>query len=143
MSYPATEAVEEITRAPGMGRILVVEDDPGVRAYSVETLRDLGFYVREAPNARAALEMLRNDRGIDLLFSDVGLPGMSGPELVREALQLRPQLKILLTTGYAQDQTIERVRSEPGVILIAKPFGRAELVQKIRLLLQPPSQQCA
>ena len=67
----------------------------------------------------------------------------SGPNSCARTVQLRPQLKILLTTGYAQDQTIERVRSEPGIILIAKPFGRAELVQKIRLLLQPPSQQCA
>ena len=143
LAQPASEQIEDIVRTPGMGTILVVEDDPGVRAYSGEILRELGFFVREAPNARAALDMLRNNSGIDLLFSDIGLPGMNGPELVREALQLRPQLKILLTTGYAQDKTIELSRSEPGVLLIAKPFGRAELAQKIRTLLSPSSQQCA
>lgn len=119
----------------------MVEDDSDVRAYSGEILRDLGFFVREAANAPAALDMLRSDPGIDVLFSDIGLPGMTGPELVREALQLRPQLKILLTTGYAQDITIDHARSEPGVLLIAKPFGRADLAQKIKSLLQPSSQQ--
>jgi signal transduction histidine kinase/CheY-like chemotaxis protein len=143
LALPVSEPVEEAVRASGMGSILVVEDDPDVRAYSGEILRELGFLVREAPNARAALDMLRNDTGIELLFSDIGLPGMTGPELAREALQLRSDLKILLTTGYAQDKTIDRARSEPGVLLITKPFGRAELAQKIRALLLVSSQQCA
>ncbi len=143
IALPAPQAVAEVPRHAGMGTILVVEDDPGVRGYSTETLRDLGFSVREAANARAALETIRNDASIDLVFSDVGLPGMSGSDLVREALALRPELKILLTTGYAQDDVFGRMRGEPGVLLLAKPFGRAELMQKIRILLQAPSQQCA
>jgi signal transduction histidine kinase/CheY-like chemotaxis protein len=143
IALPAPQVVAEAPRTAGMGTILVVEDDPGVRGYSTETLRDLGFTVREAANARAALDTLRSDASIDLIFTDVGLPGMSGPDLAREALTLRPELKILLTTGYAQDDVFGRMRTEPGVLLIAKPFGRAELMQKIRVLLQSPSQQCA
>lgn len=138
VAQPASETMEDGGRVPDMGAILVVEDDPDVRAYSGEILRDLGFFVREVANAQAALDMLRSDCAIDLLFSDIGLPGMTGTELAREAQQLRPRLKILLTTGYAQDKTIDRARAEPGVLLITKPFGRADLAQKIRALLAAP-----
>ena len=80
----------------------------------------------------------RSDCAIDLLFSDIGLPGMTGTELAREAQQLRPKLRILLTTGYAQETAIDRAQGEPGILLITKPFGRADLAQKIRNLLASP-----
>jgi len=138
----APDSVDNLGGEVGMGTILVVEDDASVRTYSGETLRELGYCVREAPNARAALEVLR-DCEIDLLFSDIGLPGMNGPELVRAALQLRPQLKILLTTGYAQENALDISQSIAGVLLIAKPFGRAQLAEKMRKLLSSTSQKCA
>ena len=141
LAEPVPSKADDAVR--GTGRILVVEDDPDVRAYSAEILRELGFVVREVPNAKLALDLLRTDAGIDLLFSDIGLPGMTGPELMREALKLRPGLKILLTTGYAQDSIIDHVRPERGVLLIAKPFGRADLAKKIGTLFPPSAQQCA
>ncbi len=121
-----------------MGTILVVEDDPDVRAYSAEILRDLGFFVREADNAQTALDILRSDCVIDLLFSDIGLPGMTGTELARESSKLRPDLKVLLTTGYAQEKTIDHARALRGILLLPKPFGRADLAQKIKLVLSSP-----
>ncbi|MGC2050435.1 MAG: response regulator, partial [Methylovirgula sp.] len=127
----AEEKVEEQVR----GTVLVVEDDPDVRTYSAEILRDLGYRVREAGNAKTALETLRESNDFALLFSDVGLPGMNGTELAEEARRLRPQLKILLTTGYAQDALIEHGKFGPGVLLLPKPFARAELAEKIHQLL--------
>ncbi|HEY5226428.1 MAG TPA: ATP-binding protein, partial [Methylovirgula sp.] len=143
LAQSASDASDEIVRAPGAGAtILVVEDDPSVRIYAGEILRELGFFVREAPNARAALEVLRSDSEIDLLFSDIGLPGMNGPELARAALQLRPELKVILATGYARETAVGFSQSLNGALLIAKPFGRAQLAETIRKLLPAP-QKCA
>ncbi len=118
----APEPIEDSVRAPRKNGHAYwwSKTIPTSAPIPAEILRELGFFVREAANAQTALDMLRSDSGIDLLFSDIGLPGMTGPELVREALKLRPELKILLTTGYAQDKTIDHARSEPGVLLIAK-----------------------
>ncbi len=136
----ASAETEERPAGQGMGTILVVEDDADVRAYSADILRDLGYRVREAANAKTALDILQESADFALLFSDIGLPGMNGPELVDEALRLRPRLKVLLTTGYAQDTLMDRCRFERGILLIAKPFARAELAQKIKALLAPPQQ---
>ena len=142
LTASAPAEMQEPAREPGKGTILVVEDDQDVRTYSAEILKELGFCAIEASSAKAALDMLRTDAAIDLLFSDIGLPGMTGQELAHEALRLRPQLKVLLTTGYAQDDLMDRTRADGGILLIAKPFGRASLSQKIRTLLAPSSQQC-
>jgi signal transduction histidine kinase/CheY-like chemotaxis protein len=119
------------------GTVLVVEDDAEVRVYSAEILRDLGFDVRIAENAAEAMTLLRQGIALDLLFSDVGLPGVTGAELAEEALKLRPKLKILLTTGYVQDSTIERCRLVHGIQVLPKPFTRAELADRIRSVLTP------
>ncbi len=128
---------EEKPSGQAQGTVLVVEDDADVRAYSADILRDLGYRVREAGNAKIALDMLRESSDFALLFSDVGLPGMNGAELAEEALRVQPRLKVLLTTGYAQDALIHRCQFEHGILLLAKPFARAELGQKIKQLLTP------
>ncbi len=128
---------EEKSIGQAQGAVLVIEDDPDVRAYSAEILRDLGYRVSEAGNAKAALEMLRESADFSLLFSDVGLPGMNGIELAEEALRLQPKLNVLLTTGYAQDHLIERCQFEHGILLLPKPFTRDDLAQKIKQLLTP------
>lgn len=120
-----------------VGTVLVVEDDAEVRVYSAEILRDLGFDVRVAKDATEALAVLHEDITLDLLFSDVGLPGVTGAELAEEALKLRPELKVLLTTGYVQDSTIERCRFVYGIQVLAKPFTRADLAEKIKSVLAP------
>jgi PAS domain S-box-containing protein len=116
--------------------ILVVEDDDDVRAHSVEILNELGYRVLEAPNAQAALEIMGRQPDVALLFTDVGLPGgMNGRQLAEEALRRRPGLRVLYTTGYAQNAIIHDGRLDAGVELITKPFSYARLAAKLRDLL--------
>lgn len=136
LAEPEPRAVERALPGPA-GTVLVVEDDAEVRGYSAEILRDLGFEVRVTENAAQALEILRTDAELTLLFSDVGLPGVTGAELAEEALKLRPKLKVLLTTGYVQDTTMDRCRFVLGIQVLPKPFTRAELAEKIASVLTP------
>jgi signal transduction histidine kinase/CheY-like chemotaxis protein len=115
--------------------ILAVEDDDEVRAYTVESLTSLGHVVREARDASEALDILRRDKTIELLLTDVGLPGLNGRDLVKQALVLRPDLKTLFTSGYARQAIMQDDRLEEGVQLLVKPFTCEELAQKIRLVL--------
>jgi PAS domain S-box-containing protein len=117
--------------------ILVVEDDEDVRASSVETLRELGYRVLEAPDGAAALSVLEREPAVRLLFTDVGLPGgMNGRQLADEARRRRPALQVLFTTGYARNALVHHGRLDPGVELIVKPFTYAALAAKIRALLE-------
>jgi len=132
---PAEEVPETDTKL-GSETILVVEDDDAVRAFSTDVLRELGYRVLEAPNAGAALEILDRQPHVQLLFTDIGLPGaMSGRQLSDEARQRRHGLKVLLTTGYAKDTIIQTGRLEMGVALISKPFGSADLAKRVRAML--------
>lgn len=116
--------------------ILVLEDDDDVRTYSVEVLRDLGYRVVEAHDGPSALRLLERQARVDLLFSDVVLPGgMTGAEVAAEARELRPELKVLFTTGYARNAIIHHGRLDKGVQLITKPFTSAALAARIRDVL--------
>ncbi len=117
--------------------ILVCEDDPEVRAYTTEVLRELGYCVVAAADGPAALRQLEaSDGKIDLLFTDIVLPsGMNGEMLARQARALRPDLKVLFTTGYARDAIVHQGRLDPGVELITKPFAYAELAARVRDML--------
>ena len=128
------EAEPEKTMALGAAEtILVVEDDTDVRAYSCETLRELGYRVLEAPNGLAGLEMLERHREIQVLFTDVGLPGgMNGRQLADEARNRRADLKVLFTSGYARNAIVHDGRLDSGVELIPKPFTQATLAAKLR-----------
>lgn len=98
--------------------ILVVEDDPDVRAYSVESLRELGYHVLEAKNGSAALQALSSHGEVDLIFSDVVLPGgMSGADMVAKAREKDPTLKALFTTGYSRNAIVHHGRLDKGVYL--------------------------
>jgi PAS domain S-box-containing protein len=117
--------------------VLVVEDDDGVRGYSVETLRELGYRVHEAADGPSALRLLeRPDIAVDLLFTDVVMPGMSGKELSDAARLLRPGLKILYTSGYTRNAIVHGGRLDPGVELLPKPFSFRELSERVRDLLE-------
>jgi PAS domain S-box-containing protein len=137
---PPIESPAEERRAPealATETILVVEDDEGVRAYSTETLRELGYDVLEAPDGPTALAVLaaHGDR-IDLLFTDVVLPGvMSGAVLAQEARATAPSIKVLFTTGYARNAIVHHGRLDAGVQLLTKPFTYAELARKVRDIL--------
>jgi signal transduction histidine kinase/CheY-like chemotaxis protein len=123
--------------------ILVVEDDDDVRGYSVETLTGLGYVVRQACDGWEALRLLQEDKTIALLFTDVGLPGLNGSDLAKQALASRPDLKVLFTSGYARQAIMQDDRLVEGVQLLVKPFTREELAQKISLVLQHVPEQAA
>jgi len=119
--------------------VLVVEDSAEVRAYSAEVLRELGYRVLEAADGPAALDLLERSGGalrVDLLFTDVILPGgMTGPALAERARTLRPGLKVLFTTGYAQGAAERSGLLDPGSELITKPFTYADLAARTRAAL--------
>jgi CheY-like chemotaxis protein len=135
---PATDESDDlklIPEATGGEIILVVEDDPDVRVYSVSALRSLGYRVLEAPDGPAALVILESQQ-IDLIFTDVMLPkGMSGAEVVNRAREMQPKIKALFTTGYARNAIVHQGRLDRGVQLITKPFSYEALASKVRDVL--------
>ena len=121
--------------------ILVLEDDDDVRAYSVDSLRELGYRVIEAHDGPSALRLLERQLRVDLLFTDVVLPGgMTGAQVAAQARALRPAMKVLFTTGYARNAIIHHGRLDKGVQLISKPFSLAELAAKVRDVLDQRSE---
>jgi CheY-like chemotaxis protein len=98
-------------------KVLVVEDDPQVRSTAISMLKRMGCQVLDAYSGKRALDILEDHPGIDVLFADVRMPGMSGPELMEEARRLRPDLNMVLTSGYVgKDEVPEDVPFVP------KPF---------------------
>ena len=123
----------------GSGTILLVEDDELVRAFVRDLLSGLGYHVLEADSGPAALKILKNDISIDLLFTDIVMPGgMNGKELADAAVEIRPDLRILYTSGYAEDSIVHQGRRDPNVALLAKPYRRGELARRIREVLSQP-----
>jgi CheY-like chemotaxis protein len=132
----AAESAPRIAMGSAKEVILAVEDDTDVRAQTTGALRELGYRVLEAGNGKAALELLEANPHVDLLFTDVGLPGgMNGRQLAEAARSSRHRLKVLFTTGYARNAIMHEGRLEPGVQLITKPFTFAALSQKLRDML--------
>jgi signal transduction histidine kinase/CheY-like chemotaxis protein len=118
--------------------VLVVEDDPAVRQLTVESLRELGYQTLAVDNARAALDHLGETDRVDLLFSDVVMPGgMNGYQLSVEARKLRPGLKVLLTSGYATAALGGKLPD--NVSLLAKPYKQEQLARHLRAVLREPS----
>jgi len=113
--------------------ILVVEDDNDVRSYTTDTLRELGYTVLEAASGQVALQVLDQHPEINVLFTDVGLPGgVNGRRLAEEARKRCGGLKILFTTGYARNAIVHDGRLDAGVELLPKPFTQAALAEKLR-----------
>ena len=116
--------------------VLVVEDEPDVRMLVVEVLGILGYAAVEAGDAQTALELLGENRKIDLMISDVGLPGMNGRELAAHARRLRPGLSVLLVTGYSAEATDRAGFLAPGMKLMTKPFQIDQLSSTIKEMLE-------
>jgi CheY-like chemotaxis protein len=113
--------------------VLLVEDDEAVRHFARQQLTSLGYRVLEAATGPEALELVRAHGEIALLFTDIVMPGgMSGRELVEAARQVRPGLKVLYTSGYAENVIVHHGRLDPGVLLLSKPYRRADLARKVR-----------
>ena len=133
-----TRAASALPRGRGE-TILAVEDDDMVRDHVASELKALGYVVLTAHSGADALDVLRSDAKIDLLFSDVVMPGgMSGPQLAEQALRLRPGLRVLYTSGYTENTVIHQGRVDPGVQLLNKPYRRQDLAVKLRGVLQTP-----
>jgi CheY-like chemotaxis protein len=112
-------------------RVMVVEDDNEVRAYVMETLAELKYQVCEAANAESAIELFET-RGVDLLLTDVVLPGMDGRQLADRMKLRQPDLKVLFMTGYSRNAIVHQGRLDPGVEMVQKPVTANELAGKIR-----------
>jgi PAS domain S-box-containing protein len=116
--------------------ILVVEDDKDLRLYLSEVLRELKYRIATASNAESALAIISHDSPrIDLLLTDVVMPGLNGRELGRRALQLRPNLHVLYMTGYSRNAVVHQGRLDEGVDLLEKPVSQARLALKVREML--------
>jgi CheY-like chemotaxis protein len=118
--------------------ILVVEDNAEVRSFSVMTLTELGYRVLEATDAESAMAFLRSEERIDLLFTDVVLPGRTGRVLADEATAIRPDLRVLFTTGYSRNAIVHQGRLDAGVRLLQKPFTFDQLANRVRDVLDEP-----
>jgi PAS domain S-box-containing protein len=116
--------------------VLVVEDEFVVRELIVEVLKELGYSTLEADDGPAALKILDSKQRIDLLISDIGLPGLNGRQIVDSARETRPTLKVLFMTGYAENAAIAAGFLEPGMSMITKPFAMEALATRIREMLE-------
>jgi len=132
----AKDAPEGPAQQPVQGgseRILVVEDDEGVRAAVVDMLTDLGYRVLRAENAEGALKQLEEGAKVDLIFTDVVMPGaVSTREMAQRAQILNPQIKILYTSGYTQNAIVHNGRLDDDAFLLSKPYRKDELARKLR-----------
>ena len=116
--------------------VLIVEDDALVRKYVITQITSLGYATLEAPNAAEALKIIENGATIDLLFTDIIMPGsMNGRQLADEALRRRPALKVLFTSGYTENAIMHHGRLDAGVLLLAKPYRKSELARMLRTAL--------
>jgi CheY-like chemotaxis protein len=116
-------------------RLLVVEDEPVVRALVVEMLQELGYRVVQAADGPEGLSVLQTTEPFDLLLTDVGLPGLNGRQLADAAREIRPDLKILFMTGYVENTLLAKGLLGPGMEVIAKPLSFEALVNKLESML--------
>lgn len=120
----------------GTERILIVEDDENVLEISTNILSEQGYEIVVAVDGKEAIKHLNDDQHFDLLFTDVILPaGMNGVEIAEQAKQLHPDIKVLYTTGYTENSVVHNGKLDPGVTLVNKPYRRAELLEKVRTIL--------
>jgi CheY-like chemotaxis protein len=125
------QAPDRLAKLPGGSEtVLLVEDDEEVRAYSREILRNIGYRVLEAHDYPSATAVLNKEPGIQVLFTDVGLPGANGKQLADDAARTRPDLRILFTTGYAHGIL------QGDVNLLEKPFTPEALAFKLRAVIE-------
>jgi PAS domain S-box-containing protein len=140
-SEPAVELAEvaQAPRAIRGERLLVVEDEPAVRMLVVDVLRELGYLTLEAGDSESALPYIQGRERIDLLVTDVGLPGLNGRQLAEIARQHRPTLRVLFMTGYAPEAQVRGDFLGTGMEMMTKPFNVDELASRVRNMLESRS----
>ena len=133
------DIVTEISAGPARGgseTVLVVEDDDEVRETTVALLTELGYRVLKSRDALSALSVVDSGIPIDLLFTDVVMPGpLRSPELARKAKERLPEIAVLFTSGYTENAIVHHGRLDPGVELLSKPYTREALARKVRHVL--------
>lgn len=135
-SIPLLEQAAEAPQSTGRETILLVDDEPLVRMIAAEALTDLGYTVIEAAEGATALKVLASQRAIDLLVTDVGLPGGTNGRQVADAARVtRPDLKVLFITGYAENAVLNHGHLERGMHLLTKPFAMDAFARKVRDLI--------
>ncbi|WP_241665247.1 response regulator [Teichococcus oryzae] len=144
-AHGAEEVLPATAEAPvegGRETILVVEDDPVVQEVVVDLLADLGYTVLRASEGQAALNIVRSGIAIDLLFTDVVMPGpVRAPDLARQVQALQPHAAVLFTSGYTENAIVHGGRLDPGVNLLSKPYRREDLARKVRHTLNNRRQE--
>ncbi|HXW25102.1 MAG TPA: response regulator, partial [Xanthobacteraceae bacterium] len=139
---PGHAGVEQAPERPALAldaapTILLVEDDHDVRTYVVEILREMHFRVLEAHDADSALGLIeRNDERLDLLLTDMVLPGMNGRQLAEEIKARQPEIRVLYMSGYSADAIAQHGHLDPGVEVMQKPLTQGILAQRIREVLE-------
>ncbi len=138
IEHPSDTPLETLR---GSETILVVEDEAPVRAVTRQLLQRNGYTVLEAPDGATALTMVDGEAGghIDLLLTDVIMPGMSGRELAEKLKASRPNLHVLFMSGYTDDAVVRHGMLEPGLAYLEKPFRPQTLLKKVRSVLQRQS----
>jgi CheY-like chemotaxis protein len=132
---PMPEMTDE-HRSPDGETVLVVDDEPSVRMLITEVLEELGYHALEAEDGQAGLKLLEEKRRIDLMITDVGLPGgMNGRQLADAALTTRPDLKVLFITGYAENAVIGDGHLKSGMHILTKPFSLESLATRIKEII--------
>jgi CheY-like chemotaxis protein len=131
MEKEADAVIRPAALAPEGETILVVEDEPIVRRLIVEVLNDFDYAVLEAADGFSGLEILESGRRIDLLITDIGLPGLNGQQVAEAARLLRPGLRVLFMTGDAENADFAS-----GMAIITKPFGMEALATRIRSIIE-------
>jgi len=131
-AQPSAETIAPILTVNGDGVVLLVEDEAPVRAFASRALRLRGFTVLEADCAEAALSMLDDPNlEVDLFLTDVIMPGKDGPTWVREALEKRPETKVIFVSGYAEEAFGQAQQSIPNSVFLPKPFSLNELTKTV------------
>jgi two-component system cell cycle sensor histidine kinase/response regulator CckA len=121
----------------GSGTVLLVEDEDAVRTFGARALKNKGYRVIEARSGEQALDMLRGDRGIDVLVSDVVMPGMDGITLARLVRLERPQVRVILISGYSEDVARDGIDPADGIHFLPKPFSLKQLAGAVKQVLNP------
>ena len=133
---PLPASLQPAAAATGLGEsILLVDDEPSIRLLAAEVLEEQGYIVHQAANAEGALQILRHGPPIDILVTDLGLPGISGGALAEAALAQRPGLKILFITGYGERSPRPRKFTAPGQAVLSKPFAMSALAARVQEML--------
>jgi CheY-like chemotaxis protein len=141
--FPCTDGLEEVRSRPrvikkpagGSETVLFVEDEEALREIARESLEPIGYKILLAPNGNEALDICRNHKGpIQVLVTDLVMPGIPGVELAQRALELHPQLRLIFVSGYT-DRPMDIQKLFPHAIFLQKPFDMADLVLQIRLVL--------